>query len=429
MGTRGRVGRATVATLLVVLVACGGEADDDTGAVRTEPGAADSTTADGPAATDPATGEVPYAEVDVTPLDVPEAESIAELVIPEGVLATDADRVVVYGADPWIYRNDVFGDRRVLEQIDGATGEALRTVELPVFVAFPDESEVDGDVLWLPVRHDEGGGTSSFGVIRFDLTAATFIEVPMPSYVTDVDLAVGTAWATVVVGDTVEVHDLSQVEGDPAPTVRDVIGQEDEQITIPAEDGIYDCSFGSWGFTPLGTDERVSVDLSTTGCNASGFDGGLAVTSDDPIAVLAGGEVVREIDVPGTMASCDGPEQSDAAEAVFVCNLEPYGNNGAAVVRIGAGDEAEVLGEVGVDPRRGLRRLGVATRWTDGGVLAVLEQPDPDLAAYGLVYLVTVAGGEVTTTSGASAAGVQFTTGEVWLVGGGRPITATGYPA
>lgn len=419
---------AAVALMVAILAGCGSDGADDTGTPRTDP---DRGVGVGPGGT--TVEEEPPVEVDPTPLDLPEAEVLAEVALPEGTLALDVDRVVAYGADPWLYRVDGPGQRKLLEQVDGVTGEVLRTVEIPVLVAFPDESQVDGDVLWLPVRHDEGGGTSSFGVIRFDLTAGTFAEVPMPSYVTNVDLAVGTAWATTEVGDTVEVHDLSNPDGDPDPTVRDVVGDEDRQLTIPAADGIYDCSFGSWGFTPLGTDERSIVDLSTSGCNAIGFDGGLAVTSDTPIAVLVGGEVERriEVPVPAPVVSCDGPQQSDGAEAVVVCDLEPYGNNGVAVVRIGAGDEAEVLGEIGVDPRRGLQRLGVPTRWTDGGVLAVLDQPDPDgLVDEDATYLVSLTGDEVTATTGIPAGGVEFVGDEVWLVtGGGRAITATGYAA
>ncbi len=286
---------------MVVLAACSEDSADPT--VPTSGAAPATTSVAAPTTTSP---PVPI------PVDSPSFDELPDATVAErftidltALGLEDSLPVVATEEGLWFLR----GRQAVIVLADGT----VEPVDLPVDNEDVRSALVVDGVVWVPSSTVDGGRY----VLRFDPATREAAAFPAAGPVARLAADPTTVWAERA--DTIErtiegwTDDGSigtgLVAGEPAGDDPD--GSADlDSFLLPTRAGVYDCLFGSWGYTPVGG-SRVA-DLATgTGCNTVPVDDGYLIVDAGGLAVLRGGERVAVTVSTGFDPdwSCDGPAQ------------------------------------------------------------------------------------------------------------------------
>lgn len=253
------------------------------------------------------------------------------------------DEIMFFAPDPWLLVRSAAGPR--LAQVDGDTGEELSSIVLPVRVVFPVEGMVQGSVLWLPATVEAGGVDPT--LLRIDVATGRVDTIPLPGFGRQVELVDGVPWVVTDQGGAglaVQSYSAGGPLGEPTMLpVQETLGA----VITATPGGVFDCLFGEWGFTPVGTGDRVLLDLGVTGCNAVHVDGAVLTPAEDGSALLVlptDGGPVRRLEFPRPVAGCNGPSpESPSTAAVLYCFLP---DGGLLLIEADvAADSVEQLGE------------------------------------------------------------------------------------
>ncbi len=290
-------------------------------------GAAVTTTATTPATTTTAvtiTTEPVFTIDGPTLEEIPTLEPVERFTIDLDELGlAEVQPVAIVAAGLWYLLNNI------AEFVDGTTGKVER-VELPISFAQWDEAIVVEGVLWAPAfEPDEGGGSV---MLRFDLTTRAFDVYPAPGPMTRLQADTTTIWAERADTDEPAVAGWGAdgLIGDELVVAGASESGALEAILVPRRDGVYDCLYGVWGYTPVGG-TRSAVDVEGTACNAVPVDDGVVIVAGG-VRLLRGGsaEVINGVDGFDATGPCDGPAQT-GTRIVVLCGV---GGPAPAVVEI-----------------------------------------------------------------------------------------------